>query len=360
MNSRTLFLFALMFLTSIQAAISQKTSPYKIVGYYSGDSASLQRYQFKKLTHLIYGFGHVDGGNFVVSHPKDIPALEAIQKVKQQNPGLKTMIALGGWGGCEFCSQTFSDKALTEKFAASVKDFLIKYQLDGIDLDWEYPVIAGPPGHQNIPEDKENFTRLIIELRKSLGKDKLISFAAGGFQKYIDASIQWDKIQPYIDFVNLMTYDLVHGYSVVTGHHTNLYSSKPGEESIDNTVRFFKKIKFPLKKLMVGSGFYTREFADVENINHGLYQPTHFLNFVDYKVAVNKHTPENGYTFYWDNKTKSPYWYNPQNKIFATGENKTSVALKCEYIKKNKLGGFMFWEINCDLPEKGLYDAIKL
>lgn len=359
-NSKYFFLLMALWMltTALQA---QKKGQYDVIAYYSGDSASLHRYDFKKVTHLIYGFGHVnkDNGDFIITKPKDIPTLLAFQKVKSQKPGMKTMIALGGWGGCEFCSQTFSDKNLTRKFAASVKGFLDKYQLDGIDLDWEYPVIAGHPGHQNIPADKDNFTNLVKELRSALGKDKLITFAAGGFQKFLDSSINWQAVEPYLDFVNLMTYDLVHGYSTVSGHHTNLYGARPGEESIDNTIRFFKKINFPLKRLMVGAGFYSREFQNTSDDNNGLYQPTVFLDFVDYKAAVNKHTEANGFHRYWDKKAKAYYWYNPEKKIFVTGDTKETVRLKCKYIKKHKLGGIMFWELFTDTPTDGLYDAIK-
>lgn len=350
--------FALLFASSILFA--QKTKKYKVVGYFSGDSAMLHDYDVKKLTHLIYGFSHVDNGNMVLTKPKDAPTMLAFQKIKKQNPGLKTMIALGGWGGCQFCSQTFNDKELTKKFANSVKKFLDEYKLDGIDLDWEYPVIPGHPGHQNIPEDKDAFTNLVKELRNSLGKQKLITFAAGGFQKFLDSSIAWHDVEPYLDFVNMMSYDLVHGYSTMTGHHTNLYSTKPGEESAKNMVDFFKKIKFPLNKVILGAGFYMREFENVSPVNNGLYQPTKFLEFVDYKVGVNKYTGANGYVFFWDKKAKAPYWYNPTKKVFVTGENQTSVRLKCEFVKKEKLGGFMFWELPTDLPKGGLYEAINM
>jgi len=355
-------LFTLTFLLLFVSAVSygQKAKKFKVVGYFSGDSAMLHAYDVKKLTHLIYGFSHVNNGNMVITKPKDAPALLAFQKIKKQYPGLKTMIALGGWGGCEFCSQTFNDKELTKKFAASVKDFLNEYKLDGIDLDWEYPVIAGHPGHQNIPEDKEAFTNLVRELRNALGKQKLISFAAGGFQKYFDSSIAWHEVEPYLDFVNMMTYDLVHGYSTVTGHHTNLYSTRPGEESAENTVNFFKKINFPLEKVILGAGFYMREFENVSPANWGLYQPTKFLGFVDYKDGVKKYTGANGYTFLWDKVAKAPYWYNASKKIFVTGDNPTSVRLKCKFIKKEKLGGFMFWELPTDLPRGGLYEAINM
>ena len=355
---RLTFVITLLLATSYVSFAQKKK--YKVVGYFSGDSAMLHKYDVKKLTHLIYGFSHVNNGEMILSKPKDAPALLAFQKIKAQHPGLKTMIALGGWGGCEFCSQTFNDKALTKKFAASVKDFLDIYQLDGIDLDWEYPVIAGHPGHQNIPEDKANFTNLVKELRSALGKEKLITFAAGGFQKFLDSSIAWQEVEPYLNFVNMMTYDLVHGYSTATGHHTNLYSTRAGEESADNVVKFFKKIKFPLKKVVLGGGFYYREFSDAANVNNGLYQAATFKNFVDYKDGISKYTEANGYHDFWDDKAKAAYRYNPQERIFVTGETKRSVALKCKYIIKQKLGGFMFWELPTDLPNEGLYDAICL
>lgn len=358
-NLKSIALLAVAVVFSI-STYAQKNNAYKLIAYYSGDSTSLHNYDFKKITHLIYGFCHVIDGNLIIGNKKDTATLLAFQKIKAQNPKIKTMIALGGWGGCEYCSQTFNDAQLTEKFASSTKYFLQKYQLDGIDLDWEYPAVQGPPGHQFLPEDRANFTRLVATLRKYLGSKKLISFAAGGLQVHLEKCFEWPKINKYVDFVNVMTYDLVHGYSTITGHHTNLYSTYPAEPSSDLAMQFFKKIKFPLKKVMMGAGFYSREFDSVQNVNNGLYQPTKFLAFIDYKIAVNKHTPENGFVSFWDDKAKAPYWYNAEKKIFVTGENKTSVKLKCDYVKKNKLGGLMFWELFTDTTKNGLYDAIKL
>ena len=103
-----------------------------------------------------------------------------------------------------------------------------------------------------------------------------------------------------------------------------------------------------------------REFEDVANVNRGLYQRAKFRAFVNYKDAVKKYTGANGYIFFWDKVAKAPYWYNPTDKIFVTGENKSSVRLKCEFVKKEKLGGFMFWELPTDLPQGGLYEAIDM
>jgi chitinase len=79
---------------------------------------------------------------------------------------------LGGWSGCAPCSDVFSTAAGRTAFAASVKELLLYFKADGIDLDWEYPAIEGYPGHTYRKEDKENFTSLVQALRATLGKKK--------------------------------------------------------------------------------------------------------------------------------------------------------------------------------------------
>ncbi len=123
---------------------------------------------------------------------------------------------------------------------------LQKYNADGIDLDWEYPAIEGYPGHPYKPEDKSNFTELVKALRDELGPKMEISFAAGGFTKFLRESVEWDKVMPLLNRVNLMTYDLINGYSPVTGHHTGLYSTDTQTESTDHAVNYLDSIGVPL------------------------------------------------------------------------------------------------------------------
>jgi chitinase len=350
----------LLFTSFTFYATAQKINQYKVVAYYSGDSATLPLYHFDKITHLIYSFGHVKDGSFYVRTHKDTAALLAVQQIKKQHPKIKIMISLGGWGGCDLCSQTFNDKKLTSKFVASVKSFLKYYHLDGIDLDWEYPSLPGFPGHQYLPQDRSNFTNLVRELRIALGPKSIISFAAGGLKIHLDSTIEWNKIKNKISFVNLMSYDLVHGYSQFTGHHTPLYSSYPNEESVDRAVQYLRKINFPMNKVIIGAGFYYREFEAMTNTYNGLYQAAKFRDYVPYNIGVKRYVSDSGYVFFWSTKNKSPYWFNSTKHIFATAENKASVTFKCDYVKKNKLGGIMFWELYTDTPEDGLLDAIDV
>ncbi|WP_300602258.1 glycosyl hydrolase family 18 protein [Niabella sp.] len=356
MKHRVLFL--LLILAFVRTNAQQ--SNYKVVAYYSGDSASLLQYDFKHITHLIYGFAHLDSlGHLAVFRAKDTAVLKAFALVRKQYPQLRTLIALGGWGGCKPCSGTFSHPDSTDAFATSVKTFLHTFSLDGIDLDWEYPALPGVPDHPFTAADRSNFTRLLLSLRKKLGTKKLITFAAGGFQQYLDQSVEWTKIEKTVDFVNLMTYDLVHGYSEKTGHQSSLYSAQPTEESVDRCVQFFRNIQFPLRKIIIGVPFYVRTFQVNNNTNNGLFQPGRFLYMRGYRRNLDSLTTANGFTRYWDEQAKAPYWFNATMNLFVTGDDRQSLQYKLDYIRQHRLGGIMFWELYYDTFRDGLLDVLR-
>lgn len=232
------------------------------------------------------------------------------------------------------------------------------FKVDGLDLDWEYPAIEGLPGHLFQPADKSNFTELLKSLRSTLGKKYELSFAAGGFQKYLDESIDWNAVTPLVNRINIMSYDLVNGYSQVTGHHTPLYSSSPNEESTNRAVEFLLKQGVPSEKLIIGGAFYTRTWINVENINNGLYQAGKHVEGVNFKDYAKTYTEANGWKYFWDDKAKAPYWYNAKTKSFATSDDLRSIKEKTEYVKSKKLGGIMFWELTLDSTRNGMVNAI--
>ncbi|MBD0365650.1 MAG: glycoside hydrolase, partial [Flavisolibacter sp.] len=267
--------------------------------------------------------------------------------------------SLGGWGGCETCSPVFATEAGRKEFARSVKRINRYFKTDGIDLDWEYPAIPGPPGHPYAPEDKQNFTLLIKALRKALGKNQEISFAAGGFTKFLNESVEWDKVVPLVNNINLMTYDLVHGYSTTTGHHTPLYSTPEQIESTDHAVRMLDSMGVPKNKLVIGAAFYARIF-DVEQIaNNGLYQPGKFKTSLSYMWFNKDSLQQEGFTYHWDDVAKAPYLFSDAKKQLITLDDEQSVMLKTKYTVQQRLYGIMFWQLASDKTENGLLEAIN-
>lgn len=353
---RISFLFVLTLISTL--TFSQSRNDFTVIGYFSGRAEQVDQLAAEKLTHIIFSFCHLKGNRLAVDNAGDSVTIHRLVALKKRNPTLKIILSLGGWGGCEMCSPVFSTAAARKEFAKSVLKLNQDYKTDGIDLDWEYPAIEGYPGHAYKPEDKQNFTALIQELRNVLGKKYEISFAAGGFQKFLDESVEWKKVMPLVDRVNLMTYDLINGYSTETGHHTALYSRAEQKESTDNAVQYLIKLGIPRDKLVIGAAFYGRSWENVDAADNGLYKGGKFKSFVDYRRLVTETTPEKGYNYYWDDQVKAPYLYNPEQKIFVTFDDKKSIALKTQYVIDQKLDGIMFWELTCDSASDGLLDEI--
>ncbi len=347
-----------IFSFSVAAQQNNPRTPLNVIAYYSGNAESIDAYKVEQLTHIIYSFCHLKGNRLNVDNTKDSLTIKKLVSLKKRNNKLKVLLSLGGWGGCKSCSDVFSTAKGRKEFAVSVKELNNYFGTDGIDLDWEYPAIEGVPGHPYKPEDKPNFTELVKALRKELGKKNEISFAAGGFTKFLEESIQWDKIAPLIDRVNLMSYDLVSGYSTTTGHHTPLYSNKQQKESADNAINYLVKIGFPANKIVIGAAFYARTWEGVDNTKYGLYQSGKFQKFLPYKQFAKELSLDSGFVFFRDEAASAPWAYHRKSKIFATFDDENSIQHKTEYAFQKGLNGIMFWELTLDKPEEGLLSVI--
>ena len=180
-----------------------------------------------KLTHINYAFADIKGGRVVEGAARDAENLRLLAALRRQHPHLRILISVGGWTW----SNNFSDAAFTgesrRRFTDSAIAFVRRHDLDGVDIDWEYP---GLRGNNNVhrPEDRENFTAMMTELRQALdaeGRSRrrqyLLTFAAGAFPDFI-AMTEMAKVQAVVDFVNLMTYDF-RTTDPIAGHHANLY-----------------------------------------------------------------------------------------------------------------------------------------
>ncbi|HYC84450.1 MAG TPA: glycoside hydrolase family 18 protein [Chryseosolibacter sp.] len=353
---RRLF-FILAILLSV-AEISAQSREFNIIAYYAGGPERVDSLPAEKLTHIIYSFCHLKGNRLQFDAAADSTAVTKLVGLKQRNPKLKIILSLGGWGGCETCSDVFSTAEGREEFAASTLALNERFKCDGIDLDWEYPAIEGYPGHKFVPADRENFTALIKELRKTLGVQYEISFAAGGFRKFLEESVEWEKIINDVDRINLMSYDLINGYSEVTGHHTALFSTPLQRESAHQAIRYLLKKGVPRSKIVIGAAFYARVWEDVAAFNDGLYQQGKFKTSINYQQFPAMISPEAGFEFFWDETAMAPYAYNPKKKLFATFDDKKSIEQKTLYVIDQKLDGIMFWEISHDTLRGGLVDTI--
>jgi chitinase len=353
-------LFGLLIFSLLSHGVfgKQQKPPFEIIAYYSGNGENIEQYSIGKLTQIIFSFLVLKDDTLAFPSPRRKEALRKVVALKQKFPNLKVLVSMGGWGGCKTCSDVFAMAGSRKRFAASVASLMKEYDVDGIDIDWEYPAIAGFPGHTYRPEDRDNFTDLMVQLRREMGPDAELSFAAGGFTQFLEKSVDWKAVMPYLDRVNLMTYDLVHGFSTRTGHHTALYSHAPHQtESTDNCVQWLLANGVPSGKLVIGSGFYARIWENVSKENNGLFQEGKFKRSFDYK-DFSYLEPDSGWVHQWDMTAMAPYAYNRTASLFATYDNSESLKEKVNYARNLQLGGIMFWELGCDVPGDGLLDQL--
>ena len=309
----------------------------------------------EKLTHINYAFANIVNGEMVEGFAHDAENFRTLNALKAKNPKLKVLVSVGGWTW----SGNFSDMALTaasrQRFIASAVAFLRRHQLDGLDIDWEFP---GQEGMNNVhrPEDRENSTALLREMRAALdqagkedGKRYLLTMAVQAADAWLEHT-EMGHAQAYLDYINLMAYDAYGPYAdSITGHHAALYANPadPKQFSAATMVSHFIAAGVPAGKIVLGVPFYGHAWADVAPAFHGLYQPGKPPGQTAAEISTSA-AGRPGFTRYWDAISEVPFLYNAEKRIFYSYEDAESIAAKARYVVGRGLAGMMFWEYHGD------------
>lgn len=135
----------------------------------------------------MYSFAGIDAKSFKLKSlgpPSGDGSYQDFLRLRELSPSSKLMLSVGGWGeGGQKYSDMVSTGAGRKVFIESVIDTMEQYkEFDGFDLDWEYP---GATDRQGKYADKENFLKLIQELRKRLDE-----YGSSGVGYVLDSASQ--------------------------------------------------------------------------------------------------------------------------------------------------------------------------
>lgn len=274
------------------------------------------------MTHINYAFGHVNESFNGVKIDNE-ERLRQIVDLRKQKPELKVLLSIGGWGSGRFSEMAANDE-YRRAFAADCDRVVKKFALDGIDIDWEYPT-SSMANISSSPDDTENFTLLMQDIRAAIGNEKELTLATVASARYID----FKAILPSVDFVNIMAYDMASAPK----HHSALYpSGHSGDITSDGAVTAHLKAGVPPSKLVMGMPFYGRGGDG-------------YPSFQDYNKVGNTDTQ---YTEKWDEVAQVPYLADKNDTLVFGFENPRSLAIKCQYILDKDLLGGMYWDYSGD------------
>jgi GH18 family chitinase len=259
---------------------------------------------YDKLTHINYAFltPQADGTFNPINNGWKLKQIVATGRTKN----VKVLISVGGWGWDKQFEMLAASPSSRSGFVRNLKAFVDEYQLDGADIDWEYP---------DAGESSQNFFSLIKELRAAM-PDKLLTTAVVAYGDNA-LGIHPESFELF-DFVNVMTYD--------GPDHGTL-------EQFEKGLAYWSERGLPKEKIVMGMPFYAR-------VKDSSSEGVAFAKLVEADPAA---AQVNEFDYYGMTEV-----YNG----IPTVQAKTQIAME-------KASGVMFWALDHDAQgEFSLVNAI--
>jgi GH18 family chitinase len=269
-----------------------------VIAYFASWSGTAEGLPYQELTHLNYSFvlPTPDGG---LTAPEDALLEELSRRCHEH--GVKIGLAIGGWndGDCSAFEKMAARKETRTRFIDRVVDMLEAYDLDGADIDWEYPKL----------HSASDFSLLMAELAAALKpRGKLLSAAVIAEGDEFGQFVRPEVFQ-HLDYLNIMAYDWF--YQKEGNHHSS-------EETAASSLDYWIKKGCPKEKAILGVPFYGRSHKEAKTYKE--------------LIALDPEAP--------GKDAVNGILYNG----LASMRRKAALALQ-------KGGGIMFWELTQDTQD---------
>ncbi|KAJ2703919.1 hypothetical protein FB645_003685 [Coemansia sp. IMI 203386] len=354
-----------------------------------------------KYTHLSVSFAVPDSQAQLTLSNSDL-AFSALPSDTNQ----KRLVSLGGWSGSKHLSEIFNNPEKRLKLQQQMIQWMHKYQLDGWDIDYEYPGRQGAVCHKfDATKDTDNFLTFLNELRDQMDGEfpvekedgrKLITLAAR-FQPFDGPQGPLTDVSAFaqpVDLINLMLYDFNGIWSQTTGANAPLEAApehSPG--SFKSSITQWMDAGIPADKLVAGVAFYGRTVTATSNMaeNGSMHAkllkekipqgdtddreepdpscggPAVFSGIWKYRnirqdILPDAEQPLDPWVRFFDKDSQTPWLFNKETKDFVSYDDTQSIATKVGYAKDQGLAGIMVWTVTNDYENELLntiYDTLQ-
>lgn len=305
------------------------------------------------MTHINYAFAELyvrDGVYQGFKVQGNLSRFEQIAALKKKNPDLKICLSFshtvanndnkqdGGFSA--MCKSEAGRRAFAEDCLA----FLKKYNLDGVDLDWEFPGLSWSGAACDPSCDTDNYVLLVKQLRETLGTSYTISYAgycsdktsvSGGY-RYVDIK----GMDPYVDYVNIMAYDLDEA-----PHHHSALNDTRAYKDCNRAVNAYLTAGVSPDKLVLGLPFYGRHSFSTSPTAISYKK---ILQLDRYQYRRNQ----------WDDKASCPFVATMGGAFYCGYDNPRSIGLKGAWVREKGMLGLMYWEYDQDDAKGTLRKAV--
>ncbi|KAJ2159827.1 hypothetical protein GGF46_002718, partial [Coemansia sp. RSA 552] len=306
--------------------------------------------------------------------------------------GANVLVSLGGWTGSQYFSGIVADEAASETFITNIVTMMKDKELDGIDIDWEYPGKEGAKCNTfDAAADSENFLKFLQALRTAIdaeypGEQAKIITAAVGVEPWYSNGQPMTDLSEYaevVDFVHLMAYDIMGGFSETTGPNAPLLPDPNGSAiSFSTAIDAWTGAKWPPEKMTAGLAFYghsmtiTGGSAEAPESQYQPKESTLPQGDQDDATYAEPCDGTDGYSGQWqwknlraqevltspaeaaepwirtfDETTMTPWLYNGETKMYISYDDPESIQAKLDCAKEKGIAGVMVWAMSNDNGE---------
>ncbi|KAM6502786.1 endochitinase [Amanita muscaria] len=407
LSHQWLILIVLSAVHLVNSYVARAGSPKVAAAWYGDWSAdsnppvSVSQLSWSKYTHMIYSFAKTTPDVKQLDLSDADPQLLPKFVEEAHKHGVKASISVGGWTGSRFWSSNVGSAANRTSFVNTLTAFVLKYNLDGLDFDWEHPGTQGIGCNVVNPKDTANFLSFLRELRQHPVGAKLVLSASTSILPFVDGtgspSTNVAQFADVLDWIAIMNYDVYGPWSDVVGPNAPLNDScaPPAYQqgSATSTIKQWTAAGFPTSKIVLGVAAYGYSFTvkpsdalkggslvpyppfDKSNIpigdswsspagtdvcgnltpNDGTvnFWGAVALGYLDYNGK-----PQKGIAYRYDTCSRTAYAYNTTIGIMISYDDTTAFSEKGTFIRSLGLLGFSMWTAGGDYQDL-LLDSIR-